>query len=179
MDMLPALATLKDSVQDVAKAKGYLRAVDSRWGRVRKSGRKIKEHTALNVLLQMTGSLVVKYALVLAVRQIREEDMEFRGVVNMHDEWQCEIPEEEVEYVEYHVDDWKVEEKREYHDGNGRMYSAPRIILEDADGFLVRRAYHRQGQISAEAMTRAGEMLGIRTPLAGEYKIGRNWYDTH
>jgi len=44
---------------------------------------------------------------------------------------------------------------------------------------LVERRYHRAGAILAEQMTKAGEYLGIRIPLAGEYKIGMSWADTH
>jgi DNA polymerase I len=35
------------------------------------------------------------------------------------------------------------------------------------------------GREAADAIRRAGEAFGFRCPLAGEYKIGRNWADTH
>lgn len=35
------------------------------------------------------------------------------------------------------------------------------------------------GQAAASAITSAGEAFGFRCPLAGEYKSGRNWAETH
>jgi hypothetical protein len=33
--------------------------------------------------------------------------------------------------------------------------------------------------MAVQAITEAGEVLGLRCPLAGEYKVGSNWADTH
>lgn len=35
------------------------------------------------------------------------------------------------------------------------------------------------GKIAVEAIVKAGEQLGMRCPLDGEYKVGRNWAETH
>lgn len=35
------------------------------------------------------------------------------------------------------------------------------------------------GRLSVQAIRDAGEVLGFRCPLDGEYKIGRNWAETH
>jgi len=35
------------------------------------------------------------------------------------------------------------------------------------------------GRIGCEAMTTAGEILKMNIRLDGEYKIGRNWAETH
>ena len=35
------------------------------------------------------------------------------------------------------------------------------------------------GQMAVQAITEAGKALGLRCPLAGEYKVGNNWGDTH
>lgn len=35
------------------------------------------------------------------------------------------------------------------------------------------------GQLFASKITEAGEVLGVRCPLAGSYDIGRNWHETH
>lgn len=35
------------------------------------------------------------------------------------------------------------------------------------------------GRLSVQAIREAGESLGFRCPLDGEYKIGRNWAETH
>lgn len=35
------------------------------------------------------------------------------------------------------------------------------------------------GKIVAKAATKAGEVLKFRCPVAAEYRVGRNWYETH
>jgi len=35
------------------------------------------------------------------------------------------------------------------------------------------------GQIGVESITQAGEVLGLRVPLTGEYNVGNNWSETH
>ena len=37
----------------------------------------------------------------------------------------------------------------------------------------------KAGTLAVEAMVKAGEELGIRCPMIGEYKIGNNWSETH
>ena len=187
---LPALSSLIEALERVGRKFGHVLAVDGRWGRIRAKSGELLVHTILNVLLQMTGSLCMKWGLVMA-----EDDMLAEGVgldsggwpaflANVHDEIQMEVLGSEVEYTSYEIpgSDWKQEEKREHIDGQGRMWSAPSIIegnpKEDAT-VLVERKYHRAGELLATNMTKAGEYLGMRIPLAGEYKIGASWADTH
>jgi DNA polymerase-1 len=35
------------------------------------------------------------------------------------------------------------------------------------------------GRLQADAIRRVGEQFGIRCPLAGEYKVGKDWLSTH
>lgn len=88
---LPKLNDLVENVKAVARERGYFVAVDGRWGRVRKSGRKVKEHTALNVLLQMTGSLCVKWALYFAFEEFERLGLDNRLLTVQHDELQMEV----------------------------------------------------------------------------------------
>ena len=37
----------------------------------------------------------------------------------------------------------------------------------------------RLGVLQSKAITAIGERLGLRCPLAGEYKVGKNWLDVH
>lgn len=97
-----------------------------------------------------------------------------------------EVDEAEVLYMLYTIpkSDWKAEEKRILIDEENRMWSAPRkgkLLDENSEEPLleVHRTYHRAGQIIAEAMTKAGEFLKLRCPLAGEYKVGDSWAETH
>ncbi len=98
-------------------------------------------------------------------------------VANIHDEVQMEVPEDEVLTLEYQVADWKKEEKRVHYDEQGRMWSAPELL--DKETLTVQRKFHPAGQIIAEAMTYAGKFMKMRCPLAGEYKIGSSWDETH
>lgn len=182
---LPALADLIDRITLQGEKYGYLLSVDGRWGRIRMKEGKLLVHTMLNVLLQMTGSICMKYGLCFAERTMIDEGVGLDAdgfvawVANVHDEMQMEVDENEVEYIEYTVTDWKAEEKREHLDDKGRMWSAPRIVSKSEDEFIVKRYYHRAGEIICNSLTKAGEFLKMRCPLAGEYMIGNSWHDTH
>lgn len=187
---LPLLTTLLERVQDVAEKFGYLLAVDGRWGRVRSKGGNLLLHTALNVLLQMTGSIVMKWAHVIAEDKSYQEGSiksisDFPIVVHMHDECQAEIDEDQVEHHTYSIEksQWKGEEKKQYIDSAGRIWSAPIIAYETGDEtgdiLYVRRSYHPIGDQYCRALKEAGEFLKLRCPTSGEYKIGNSWADTH
>jgi hypothetical protein len=187
---LPKLTSLLERVEKAGKKFGYLLAVDGRWGRIRSKGGDLLLHTALNVLLQMTGSLVMKWA------QVRVEDTcnalghidsisDFPIVAHVHDEAQMEIDAEEVEEFTYEIpyQDWKKEEKRTMIDEDGRIWSAPKIIGEFEDDerrtYTIQRMYHPIGDQYCKALEWAGKYLGLRCPTAGEYMIGESWADTH
>jgi len=189
MREIPQLPLLMAGVQAAGHKYEYLQAPDGHWGRIRKRGGKLLEHTMLNVLLQMTGSLVMKYALVRAVKQMYDEGVALDEsgrpdiLASIHDEYQMQVSEDEVQNISYTIpsSEWKDEEKREYLDADGRMWSAPHLEGNpkvDAE-VTISRTYHRAGQIMAEAITWAGEFLAFRVPMAGEYKIGKSWGDTH
>jgi DNA polymerase-1 len=38
---------------------------------------------------------------------------------------------------------------------------------------------HHVGKLQADSIKWAGEQLGVKCPLKGNYVVGRNWYDTH
>jgi DNA polymerase I-like protein with 3'-5' exonuclease and polymerase domains len=179
---LPKLDDLIQGVQNAALTKGYMKAVDGRLGRVRRSGGEVKTHTALNVLLQMTGSLCMKWGLYFALEMFQKAGIDARLVANVHDEIQMEVAESEVEVKEYSIekDAWKSEEKKVLLHKSGEYYSAPSIIRETKKGkFKIRRTYHRAGHLLCKAMEDAGKYLHIKTPLAGEYKTGNSWAETH
>ena len=184
---LPALANLIENCGAAAEKAGYLQAIDGRWGRIRKSGGRLLIHTVLNVLLQMTGSLSMKYGKCFAENQLIKEGvaLDTKGypmwVADVHDEWQMEVMTDEVKTDTYTVSkaDWKVEEKRQHVDDDGYIWSAPYIVSETESSYTVERQFHMAGHILADNMRIAGEFLRLRIPLAGEYKIGASWHDTH
>lgn len=183
---LPALTNLITGIEAAGNKFGYMLAVDGRWGRIRKKDGSLLVHTILNVLLQMTGSLCMKYSQCWTENKMFAEGvgLDEKGfpafLANVHDELQCEVNECEVLEKLYEVPkaEWKKEEKAEHHDAVG-MWSAPRIQEDLGESFLVRRRYHRVGELMALSMVWAGEFLKIRIPLAGEYMIGNSWHDTH
>jgi DNA polymerase I len=44
---------------------------------------------------------------------------------------------------------------------------------------VIEKDAEKVGQMAVQAITEAGEVLGLRCPLAGEYKVGNNWAETH
>lgn len=197
---LPALAKLIERCEEAGRKFGYLQSIDGRWGRIRRKNGKPLLHTVLNVLLQMTGSLVMKYGECMAEDQMLTEGvaLDERGfpafVANVHDEVQMEVDESEVLTMEYTLpytlDGFEnekkaikavfdVEEKRAHTDEQGRKWSAAAKVSA-ANGVIVcRRHYHRAGHILMQAFEAAGVKFKMRIPLAGEYKIGNSWADTH
>lgn len=197
---LPALAKLIDRCEEAGRKFGYLQSIDGRWGRIRRKSGKPLIHTVLNVLLQMTGSLVMKYGECMAEDQMLAEgvaldELGFPAfVANIHDEVQMEVDEDEVLTMEYTLPYttegfenekkaikavFDVEEKRAHTDEQGRKWSAA-VKVSAADGVIhCRRHYHRAGDILMDAFEGAGVKFNMRIPLAGEYKIGDSWHDTH
>ena len=179
---LPKLDDLIQGVQNAALTKGYMKAVDGRLGRVRRSGGEVKTHTALNVLLQMTGSLCMKWGLYFALEMFQKAGIDARLVANVHDEIQMEVRDSEIETHDYTIkkDAWKAEEKKVVLHSSGHYLSAPSIIGETKKGKLkLQRTYHKAGHYLCKAMEKAGKYLHIKTPLAGEYKTGLSWANTH
>lgn len=96
-NMEQGITGLKDLVGDVqkqARATGKLRGIDNRplWVR--------SEHSALNLLLQSCGAIIIKTAWSLFDLPERAHT-----VMQVHDEWQIECPPEEADAVGQHVID--------------------------------------------------------------------------
>jgi DNA polymerase I-like protein with 3'-5' exonuclease and polymerase domains len=79
----PSLAKLLERVGKQA-AKGWVPGLDGRRIWVR------SEHAALNSLLQGAGAIVMKKALVLACDRLKKENVWFKLVASVHDEYQFE-----------------------------------------------------------------------------------------
>ena len=129
---LPALARLKKGVEEKVKRGGFLTGIDGRILPIR------SEHSALNMLLQSAGAVVMKQALIKVHRDLTilgwSHGREYAFVANVHDEFQAEV------------------------------------LPEKADLY---------GKMAVEAIRFAGDSLGFNCPLDGEYKVGRNWAETH
>lgn len=89
----PKLKALREKVARIYAKEGWLPGLDGRKLLVR------AEHSALNTLLQGAGAIVMKQAVVLLHKKLRQSKIEFKFVVNCHDEWQIETTEEAAEFV--------------------------------------------------------------------------------
>ena len=84
-----ALPTLEGFIKKCKKVsdRGYMITVDGRKVFIRKKDGKIKDYTALNTLIQSSGSAVVKKATVLLDEMVRKEGLDAFQVCHMHDEF--------------------------------------------------------------------------------------------
>ena len=93
LNNLPSLRDLTASVARAARTKKYLKALDGRLIYIR------KVHSSLNTLLQGGGAVIMKTALVLLNKRIKELNLDAKFVANVHDEWQIEVAEHQAEQV--------------------------------------------------------------------------------
>ena len=94
----PALANLITNVTK-ASARGYLVGLDGRRLIMRRNPQtgQVMQHKALNTLLQGAGSVVMKHAMVLLDKSIKDSNLHSVKVIDMHDEAQYECLPEEAE----------------------------------------------------------------------------------
>ena len=96
------------------------------------------KHSALNLIFQSAGAVLVKLATVLWHQKLEERGwqhgVDFVQVAHVHDEVQA--------------------------------LSRPEIAEE-------------VGKLFVESIEQAGRHFGFRVPMTGEYKIGKNWKETH
>jgi DNA polymerase I-like protein with 3'-5' exonuclease and polymerase domains len=89
----PKLKRLREKVARLYAKEGWLQGLDGRKLLVR------AEHSALNTLLQGAGAIVMKQAVVIFHKKLRKAKIDFKFVVNCHDEWQIETTPESAELV--------------------------------------------------------------------------------
>ena len=90
LDNTPALRTLRGDV-DKGSTKGWIRGLDGRRLHIRSS------HSALNVLLQSAGAIVMKQALIVLEEYAKDWKIDYKFVLNVHDEFQVEVKEKQAE----------------------------------------------------------------------------------
>lgn len=101
LNKTPALKALQEQVKRVVKEKGHLKGIDGRRLNVR------SQHSALNLLLQSAGALLVKQATVNLYNSLTEAGLEFGKdwamVAHVHDEYQLQVREDLVDTVVEHA----------------------------------------------------------------------------
>ena len=91
LDNTPALKHLRSKVTDSSK-KGWVTGLDGRKLHIR------SEHSALNTLLQSAGAVVMKKALVLLDQYAKQYNIDYKFVLNVHDEFQCEVRDDQADF---------------------------------------------------------------------------------
>ena len=91
LDNTPALRELRRNVQHKCK-QGWVRGLDGRKLHIR------SEHSALNTLLQSAGAVIMKKALVLLDEYAKRYKIDYKFVLNVHDEFQCEVREDQADF---------------------------------------------------------------------------------
>ena len=91
LDNTPALRELRKNVQHKCK-QGWVRGLDGRKLHIR------SEHSALNTLLQSAGAVIMKKALVLLDEYAKKYKIDYKFVLNVHDEFQCEVREDQADF---------------------------------------------------------------------------------
>ena len=87
---LPDLGDLITRIQTAA-ARGFIKGLDGRLIRIRSI------HSALNTLLQGAGAIYMKRVLVILHEKTKEANIDAKLVGSIHDEYQWEVKEEDVE----------------------------------------------------------------------------------
>ena len=91
LDNTPALKNLRDKVRQTSK-KGWVQGLDDRKLHIR------SEHSALNTVLQSAGAIVMKKALILLDEYAKRYNIDYKFVLNVHDEFQCEVREDQADF---------------------------------------------------------------------------------
>lgn len=86
-DNTPALRELKEDVTKAAE-KGFLFGLDKRKLNIRSS------HAALNTLLQSAGAVIMKKALLIAVDELKKNNIKADLILSVHDEYQFQTTHE-------------------------------------------------------------------------------------
>lgn len=81
----PKLKELRDKIGRIVLQSKSLPGLDGRRLQVR------SDHAALNTLLQGAGAVVMKQALVLLDKKLKDAGIAYKFVANVHDEWQIEV----------------------------------------------------------------------------------------
>ena len=91
LDNFPSFKSLRYRITRKADENGFIKALDGRKIFIRSS------HAALNSLLQSAGAIIMKRALIILDKNIKDTKIDAHCVANSHDEWQIETWHEDVD----------------------------------------------------------------------------------
>lgn len=132
----PGLEKLKRETIPKDAERGYFQGFDGRYVVIPGRNQNHREHLCMAGYLQNGEALVMKYANLMWRQQLYDQEVPFRQVNFVHDEWQTELT------------------------GNQELC---RLV----------------GECQSRSITRVGQEFALKCPLAGNFKIGKNWLETH
>lgn len=88
---ITGLEDFKKEIKDNVRKRGFMTALDGRLIKLK------SEHFALSIYLQSFESIMMKYALILAVQKIKKENLDALLVAVVHDETQWDVRKEHAE----------------------------------------------------------------------------------
>ena len=91
LDNTPSLKLLRTKVTKSSE-KGWVTGLDGRKLHIR------SQHSALNTLLQSAGAVIMKKALVLLDTYATQYKIDYKFVLNVHDEFQCEVRNDQADF---------------------------------------------------------------------------------
>jgi DNA polymerase I-like protein with 3'-5' exonuclease and polymerase domains len=114
VEKIPALGRLTDAVKKRARTRGYIIGLDGRKVHIR------SEHAALNSLVQNSGAVLMKRAIIILDEHLQYDlrytpGVDYEFVLNVHDEWQVECKDERVAKVIGDASKWALKEAGEYY----------------------------------------------------------------
>lgn len=160
----PGLGELRKLIIKLT-VRGWVPGLDGRQIRIR------SEHSALNAVFQSAGAIVMKVAMVILDHWARQEGLDFRKVIDMHDESEAEVPDNQIQV--YQMDDLEALEKII---DPSQIWMEPKLLH---DGHTYRAGYSRYGELAVQSIRKAGEYLDLRCGLDAEYMIGHSWAEVH
>ena len=61
----------------------------------------------------------------------------------------------------------------------GKDYQLHAYVHDEVQFSCASENAEEFGQVFVDCIKRAGEILNVKCPLDGEYKVGKNWAETH
>lgn len=177
---LPELVKLQERMKEIGE-RGYMDCWD---------GRKIfippyKKRETLAAHLQGFEASLMKLARGIWTKKCKALGLaDVQCLSDVHDEWQTTVPRKLVtqhEIIEFESEDAAEDWERER---GGRIWSMPRKLSTESydkeTGAGKYAVYYSQvGEIQVRAIRKAGQILGTKCPMDGDYVIGLNWAETH
>ncbi len=162
-------------------------------------------HAILNSLLQSSGVICAKRAMVIHEQKLKAEGLTVdffkdaldkskpycQQLIAYHDEAQLEVDAKSVKWkvIKFDQDklnggeakEHKAKKKEEIEEAKKEIEASTGRVWSDIGetnkGYYI--GYHRAGELAVEAVREAGEYYNLNVDLTAGYSVGKNWADCH